>query len=128
MYDPEARRSRHWFRIGVFALLAAFVVGVLTFLFLVAYRATPAGTPPYYPFGYGFFGFFGFFLVLFLVFGVMRWIFFPWRWAYRRGYGYYGHGDSAAYILRERYARGVITKEQYDAMMRDLYPQQRQGP
>jgi putative membrane protein len=31
-----------------------------------------------------------------------------------------GRGDSAIEILRQRYARGEITKEQFDTMKRDL--------
>src|SRR5574341_1450171 len=33
---------------------------------------------------------------------------------------YWRYGDDAYYILRERYARGEITKEQFEQMMRDL--------
>ena len=33
---------------------------------------------------------------------------------------YWRYGDQAYYILRERYARGEITKDQLDQMMRDL--------
>ena len=49
----------------------------------------------------------------------------PRRWAYygHHGYGYSGRENEAYHILRERYARGEITKDQYDAMMRDLYQQ-----
>jgi len=73
----------------------------------------------YYPYGFGFFpfGFFGFFWI-FAVFWFIRWAFWPWR-----GYGprrYWRYSDQAYYILRERYARGEITKEQFDQMTRDL--------
>jgi putative membrane protein len=45
---------------------------------------------------------------------------------FARGYHWhYGH-DPAAAIARERYARGEITREQYDQMMRDL--EQHPGP
>ena len=46
-----------------------------------------------------------------------------WRrggWGWRGGYGWHGRADEAFHILRERYARGEITKDQYEAMMRDL--------
>lgn len=52
----------------------------------------------------------------------------PWRYAGWRGYGYGLSGprlrafDPAVQMLRERYARGEITKEQFDAMLRDLGP------
>ncbi len=78
----------------------------------------------YYPhpfFGWFFFPF-GFFFLFFIVFGAFRWLFFPWRGRYRHGgWGYrWGEGDEAAEILRQRYAKGEITKEQFDQMMRDL--------
>ena len=75
----------------------------------------------YYPFGWGFFPFFGFFWIL-AIFWFVRFLFWPWRWGgSRRYWGYgWGYGDRAYYILRERYARGEITKEQYDQMIRDL--------
>ena len=82
---------------------------------------------PYYPFAWGFIPF-GFFFAVFWIFAVfwfVRWLFWPWRWGYSRrywGYGW-GYGDRAYYILRERYARGEITKDQYDQMMRDLEQQ-----
>jgi putative membrane protein len=83
-----------------------------------------SATAPYY--GYPFFGWFffpfGFFFIFFLIFFVGRLIFWPWGWGWgwRRRYGY-GYGYSEAHeILRQRYARGEITKEQFDQMSRDL--------
>jgi putative membrane protein len=84
-------------------------------------------TIAYYPYGFGFFPFglfFGFFWI-FAIFWFIRWLFWPRRWGYGWGSGYYGrrywgNEDRAYYILRERYARGEITKEQFDQMMRDL--------
>ncbi len=73
--------------------------------------------PYYYP--HPFFGFifpFGF-LLFFLIFFVFRWLLFPWKRGY---YGHWYHGGGAEEILRQRYARGEITKEQFDQMMRDL--------
>lgn len=103
---------------GFIAFLA--VIGTIAALGLI-FRPTFAG---YYPFAYGFFPFglfFGFFWI-FAIFWFVRWLFFPWRWGYSRRYWGWGggYGDRAYYILRERYARGEITKDQYDQMMRDL--------
>jgi uncharacterized membrane protein len=103
---------------GILALIA--VVTTVAAISWVFFR--PAG---YYPYGFGFFpfGFFGFFWI-FAVFWFIRWAFWPWR-----GYGprrYWRYGDQAYYILRERYARGEITKEQFDQMTRDLQ-QRNQG-
>ena len=40
------------------------------------------------------------------------------RWLIREGKG--GHSDSAIEILRQRYARGEINKEEFEAKKRDL--------
>ena len=92
-----------------------FVLGVVS-LFAIAYffRPFPIGIyPPFYYFPWWiifplfFFGlfFFGF-----------RW----WRCGYWWGSrGYYAH-DSALEVLRERFAHGEITKDQYDQMRKDL--------
>ena len=66
----------------------------------------------YYPFFFFPFGWiFGFLIIFFL----LRWIFWPWG---RRG-KYRDYRDEY-HILRVRYARGEITKEQFDQMTRDL--------
>jgi putative membrane protein len=109
----EIPPHRHW---GLGLLLAGLVV-FLVVAFLVATLVHPyyyPGTMSYYD-GWWFFPF-GFFFFIFIVFFVGRLIFWPWGW--RRNY-WYRH-DEAYYILRQRYARGEITKDQYDQMMRDL--------
>jgi putative membrane protein len=121
----EWRPFRHMIAWGVIALIA--VVAIFTTIGLLFYYfppAAPAGAV--YPY-YGFFGFrilFGFF-ILFAAFWFLRFVFWGgWGWGHRRayygGYGYWRHHDSSYYILRERYARGEITKDQYDQMIRDL--------
>ncbi|MFL6308369.1 MAG: SHOCT domain-containing protein [Nitrososphaera sp.] len=43
----------------------------------------------------------------------------PWRW----GEGYYSYGypnRDAESVLKERYAKGELTKEQFEQMMLDL--------
>ena len=68
------------------------------------------------PFHYGFYPFFGFgWLLIIILFAgfVLRLVFRPWR----RGRGRF---DPAIQALRERYARGDITKEQFMQMVRDL--------
>jgi uncharacterized membrane protein len=110
------RRGHAW------AFLALGVVIVLVGIALFSgfillprfYPATGYYSPYFFPFGW-LWWFFG----LFLVFGLLRFLLWPWRWG---GYGrrsWYGY-DDAHRILRERYARGEITKDQLDQMARDL--------
>lgn len=65
---------------------------------------------------------FGWFLIIplfFIGFFVLR--FFLWgAWGVWGGRGWYYHGDSAMQVLRERFARGEITKEQFEQMRKDL--------
>lgn len=123
MYDQEWRHTRRLIGFGIFALVAALVIGTLAFLVAMAWRGTSFGSMPFFGFGW-----IGFLLVFFLFFGLMRWAFWwPGRWGYYRGYGY-GRENEAYHSLRERYARGEITKDQYDQMMRDLYQAQAPPP
>jgi len=76
--------------------------------------------PPFFfffPFGFVFFLIFIFFIARLIFWGTW------WGWRGRGGWGYRGRyyywGD-AKEILRQRYARGEITKEQFDQMNRDL--------
>jgi len=98
-------------------LLFAIVVFLLGWLFR-PYYYSGAPTMPYYG-GWFFFPFFfpfGFIFFIFIVLVLSRLLFWPWGW--RRGYWH--HHDEAADILRQRYARGEITKDQFTQMMRDL--------
>jgi len=79
--------------------------------------------PPVMPYSGGGFFFpffipFGFLIFLFIIFALSRLLFWPWAWGWRRGHWY--HHDEAEEILRQRYAKGEITKEQFDQMRRDL--------
>jgi len=74
--------------------------------------------PPYGIWG----GFLLVFLLLWIVFFAVRLVF----WT-RRGYGGYGgrggphrYPDPAVMVVRQRYARGEITREQFDQIMSDL--------
>ncbi len=127
MYNERRRHVGHWIRLGFLVIFAVFVAAMIYFM-LVILPGLPVGTGAAYPF-WGF-GWIWIFLGFFLVFGLLRFAFWGPRWwgGYYRNGGYYGRENEAYHILRERYARGEITKEQYDAMMRDLYTQPRQGP
>lgn len=99
------------------------LLGGLVLLALIAVLVASIMHPNYYPAmlpyygGFLFFPF-GFFFFIFIVFAAGRLLFWPWAWGWRRGYWY--HRDEAMEILRQRYAKGEITKEQFAQMMRDL--------
>jgi len=116
-------RTRSPFGWGVVALVAILAILIVSGLAFGAARAasSPAAVGyPYYgffPFGFVFFPF-GFIFFFFIVFFVFR-LFWGWGgWGRYRWYGYY-RGEPAE-IVKERYARGEITKEQFEQMMRDL--------
>ncbi len=114
-------RTRNGYFWVIGAVLVVAVIAVIIAATTRAFYPPPSVTPVY---GYPFFGWyffpFGFFFIFFIVFFVARVIFWPWGWGWgwRRRYGY-GYGD-AHEILRQRYARGEISKEQFDQMSRDL--------
>ena len=96
---------------------AVALVAVVTFAIVGVLTAGAEGTAPW-PW-WGFFPWFPFvgiwiFLGLRFLLGFFRWGASPWA----RGYGW-DRDDSRA-ILRERYARGEITREQFDRIRRDL--------
>ena len=107
-----------WIIIGIL-LLATVVAGLGFFVYglVLGHPVITFGRVlPFFWFG----PFFGFIFILLLIgFGV-RLFFRPWRrWGYYGRRGYY-YGDPALQSLRVRYARGEITKEQFDAMASDL--------
>ncbi len=124
MTENQRSHPRHFIALALIALAA--IVGIFTaiglaFYYYVPRPAAPAGVAyyPYFPFG-------GFFVLFWIFIGFMalRWIFWPWRWGLGGGWHYrnryWRYRDESYYITRERYAKGEITKDQYDRMMRDL--------
>jgi putative membrane protein len=94
---------------------------LLSFFALVVYRGFGLGRPFFVDFGGGlFFGLFSLLLLLIVISFVLRLVFRPWRRGWY-GRGRYGRYDPAMQQLRERYARGEITKEQFEQMARDLH-------
>ncbi len=128
--DSYGYPRRHLFGWIIAGLLILLVIGVVAVPFF--YSGMMGTAPgPYYPwYGRGSFFFFpfGLLFVFILIFFLVRVAFWGSGW---RGYGWYGgyrgHGDPEQ-IIRRRYARGEITKEQFDQMLRDLRASNSQQP
>ena len=108
-------------------LIGGILVGVAALVLLILLYPTSFGlAPPTYPYRFGLFGgFFFFFFVLIVVFFIVRVAFWSTRQSrYGRGYrrpGPGGYGpDRPAMVARMRYARGEISREQYEQIMQDL--------
>ena len=106
------------------AILAVVLVAVIAFFAVLAihgYPSMPMGTYSGYPFfGWWFLFPFGILFFLVFLFFVSKMIFWGMGGGWRRRYWYgYGYRD-ANEVLRQRYARGEITKEQFDQIKRDL--------
>jgi uncharacterized membrane protein len=130
MYQPYATpaprpRRPVWPWVLVAGIFATFVV-ILLYLFYWA--PSPTGRPYL-----GYYGG-GLFLLLLLFFAGMFALRVAFWSAYRgRGRGYYGRGnrplrDPAIMAARQRYARGEITREQFDQIMTDLTRRPRGPP
>jgi putative membrane protein len=119
--SPTHRHGVGLFGWAIFALVALIVIGIFVSPFLWGYYGMmPPGTTATYSMPY--FGWFfwplGALFILLLIFVAVRLLLFPWS----RGYygGRWQHWGAPEEILRRRYARGEITKDQFDQMMRDL--------
>jgi len=123
MSDQESNRIRRivgWSLIGLIAIIGISIA--LSFYF----APRPLGGfhyPFFFPFHFGWLG--DIFLIIIVVL-IARWLFFwPWRGGRLGGEGYYSYPQQqqrpdAGSIVRERYAKGEITREQFEQMMRDL--------
>ncbi len=119
-YPKNNRTPRAWILLPMLAVVAILSTVIGLSIYFYSNAPTNYYGSPYFGwwFGWPFFGFGWIFipLVFILIFFGIRLFF--WRgW----GLGYYRrYYDPALEILRERFARGEITKEQYDQMTRDL--------
>jgi putative membrane protein len=107
MSDQQENRMRRiigWSIVGAIAAVAISIVASMLLAPRIHYG--------YFPFHFGWLG--GIFLI-FLAFWAARWLLWP-----RRGYYTYPQRADAESIVRERYAKGEITKKQFDQMLRDL--------
>jgi len=105
-------RLAGWGLVGLIILIGISIA--VSLIFLVPRYSGGGFHPFFFPFHFGWLG--GIFLV-FIIFFAIRWLFWPWRWNHRP---YPQYRDDAHNILRERYAKGEITKEQFEQMMHDL--------
>ncbi len=113
--EGSKRRGMGWFigSIMLFVVVALVLIGVTGAYFhptMMGYYGGGYHFPFFFPFGFVFF-----FLIAFFVLRMLLW---PWGWGGRREHWHF-HSD-AEEILRQRYARGEITKEQFEQMARDL--------
>jgi putative membrane protein len=116
----RARRGMMGWIFGALAILV--LVGLFVVPFFYGPMVGPSGyydRPYFFPFGS--------LVFFFVIFFVARGLFWGWGWGWgwRGGYsrGYWRHGgyySEAEEILKQRYAKGEITKDQFDQMMRDL--------
>lgn len=127
MAYPPPRRRFSWFPVVIAVVFIFVALLLLLVLFYPAWFgfSAPSG-PRYYPFG----GVFVLFFILLIGFFIVRVAFWGTRASrYRQRYGGAGgeYGmNRPAMVARMRYARGEITREQYDQIMQDL--SRRPGP
>jgi putative membrane protein len=114
METSRYRKDGRWvFVVSVFLAIIAFIVTVNLVFW-------PPGYLSWYEFSFGWIWAVPF--VFFFLFFGLRWFFRPWGWGDRRGYW---NGEDAYFVLRERFARGEITREQFEQMSRDLQEHER---
>ncbi len=120
-YAPPRRRIR-WVPIviaGLFVVVALILLLVL--LYPASFGISTGSSARYYPFG----GVLFLFFILIIGFFIVRVAF--WGTRMSRYQQRYGRGNGGNYgmnrpamVARMRYARGEITREQYDQIMQDL--------
>lgn len=112
--NSNSRPSARWLLVPILALASIAAVGIGFGLYFAS-RGFYAGAPFYwFPFP--------FFPLIFIPIAVLIFIGARWFWwgCWGRGWGYGQYYDPAEMALRERYAKGEITKEQLDLMTKDL--------
>ncbi|HXQ48717.1 MAG TPA: hypothetical protein VN842_02920 [Thermoplasmata archaeon] len=127
MYDPyRPTPPRPLWPFLVVSTVVVLVAVVLVVLFLDSTgRLGPTSTGG--PTGIFAYGFFPVFVVLLLVMFLVRIVFWSRMWGRRGGGNGHAYGDRAVSTVRQRYARGEITREQYDQLMTEL-SRRRPGP
>ncbi|MGH9917957.1 MAG: SHOCT domain-containing protein [Nitrososphaerales archaeon] len=111
MNSFDGRRQLRWLAVPLLFVAAVAVIAVAASAYYGAAPSQSYGWWPWAPFGWFFF-----IPLIFVGFFLLR--FFWWGWWGQSGW-YYGE-DSAMRVLRERFARGELTKEQFEQMRKDL--------
>ncbi len=120
MYRSSAHPSRRWMWFPIVAAGAFVALFVVVWAHFGPFQATYAGAPfPVWWFPFGWFVFIPFFFIAFFALRWFLWGGWGWGWG---GWGWYRgwYADPALETLRERFARGEITKERFDQMRQDL--------
>jgi uncharacterized membrane protein len=105
-----------WGILGVIVLVGAMVVVSMIF---DGHRSFGIYYHPYFPVFFPFHFGLGAIILLFLFILIARWIF--WHWREESSYRFHSqYHDNALGILKERYAKGEITKEQFEQKIQDL--------
>lgn len=123
---PPRRPHFPWLPI----IIGVVLIGVAAVILLVLlYPAAFGVSTPSYPYRFGLFGgFFFLFFILIVVFFMVRVAFWSTRASrYGRRYDRYNSGSGGNFganrpemVARMRYAKGEITRDQYEQIMRDL--------
>jgi putative membrane protein len=121
MNDQEWKRVRGFIAWGILGIIILVGVSIVASLVFFGPRSSGNFYPFFFPvFFFPFhFGLIGGIFLIFIIFLVVRWVFWPWR----EGNSYHSYPqyhDNSYNILKERYARGEITKEQFEQMTLDL--------
>ncbi|MDA4114934.1 MAG: SHOCT domain-containing protein [Thaumarchaeota archaeon] len=111
MNSAVGLRSLRWVLVPVVLLAAVASVAVGATLYSNTASPQYYGWWPWAPFGWFFF-----IPLFFVAFFALR---FFW-WGMWGGWGWYHGSDSAMQVLRERFASGELTKEQFEQMRKDL--------
>ena len=123
MSDQEWRRIRRFVAWGVFGLIILIAASIIASLLFFGPRTSGTFYPffPVFFFPFHFGWLIGGIFIILVFFLIARWFFLPWRNENTSGsYQQHSDGNSACNILKERYAKGEITKEQFEQMMLDL--------
>jgi putative membrane protein len=120
MSDNQSDRIRQIAGWGIIGLIVTIGVSIVLSLYFAPWR--PGGFSSHFLFPFHF-GWLGTVFLIFIVILIARWFFGPWRGGGREE-GHYSYRQQqrpdAASIVKERYAKGEITREQFDQMMADL--------